>query len=131
MIGRRRLFGLGLAATLAVGGLSDLTGRLGAPANAEEGGEGHLDGHVLADDGSPLAGATVTVISAELEAGDATLTTDGDGRFALGPVRPGLYDVVVELDGYGRGSLTTLRVQDGQATRAEIVLQRRASSEGY
>jgi uncharacterized GH25 family protein len=109
------------AALLVIGGL----------VHADEGGSGHLEGQVVAEDGAPAAGAFVTVSSPELEDGDTTVTTDGAGRFALGPVRAGLYDVAVEVEGYNRGSLTTLRVQDGQTTRAEIVLQRRAQGQGY
>ena len=83
-------------------------------------------------DGAPLAGAIVTVVSAELDAGDVTLTTDDAGRFTLGPLRPGLYDVIVELAGYRRGSLSTLKVEDGRTTQADIVLERRTGGEdGY
>lgn len=125
MIERRRLIGLGVAATLALGGLAGQHS-----AKAQETGSGRLDGHVVADDGAPLAGAVVTITSAELETGDTTLTTDDQGQFTLGPVRPGLYDVAVELDGYRDGSVTAIQVQDGRPTLAEIVLQRRAPGEG-
>jgi hypothetical protein len=126
---RRRLFGLGLAVTLALGGLAGPTEDV---VQAQEVGSGQLSGQVLGPDGAPLADAIVTVSSAELEAGDTTLTTDGNGQFTLGPVRPGLYDVAVELNGYRRGLLATLRVDDGRTTRAEIVLERRANGEdGY
>jgi hypothetical protein len=129
MIERRRLFGLGLAATLALGGLA---GPADDAAQAQEAGSGQLNGQVFGQDGAPIADAIVTVSSAELDAGDATLTTDGNGQFTLGPVRPGLYDVAVELTGYRRGLLTTLRVDEGRTTRAEIVLERRTSGEdGY
>ena len=125
MIERRRLIGLGMAATLALGGLA---GRHSA--EAQEAGAGQLDGHVVADDGAPLAGAVVTITSAALDTGDTTLTTNDQGQFTLGPVRPGLYDVAVELAGYRDGSLTAIQVQESQPTRAEIVLQRRAPGEG-
>jgi hypothetical protein len=127
MVERRRLIGMGLAATLAVGGLA---GQHSAKVQAQEGGTGRLEGYVVGDDGAPVAGATVIVTSAELETGDATLTTDDRGQFALGPVRPGLYDVAVEMTGYRDGSLTSLSVQESQATRAEITLQRRAPGDG-
>jgi hypothetical protein len=124
MIERRRLIGLGVAATLALGGLTETDVR------AQEAGAGRLEGHVMGDDGAPLAGAVVTITSAELDAGDATVTTDDRGQFALDPARPGLYDVAVELVGYRDGSLTALQVQPSQPTRADIVLQRRAPGEG-
>jgi len=132
MVERRQLLslgGLGLAATLTTGGLARA---LSEAARADEGGSGQLAGLVVSADGAPIAGAIVTVVSAELHAGDATLSTDDAGRFALGPVRPGLYDVVVELTGYRRGSLDTLKVEDGHTTQAEIVLERRTGGEdGY
>jgi hypothetical protein len=129
MIERRRLFGLGLAATLALGGV---TGQAQDDVQAQEAGSGHLSGQVTAPDGAPIPDAVVTVSSAELDSGDATLTTDGNGQFALGPVRPGLYDVAVELTGYRRGLLTTLRIDEGRTTHADIVLERRANGEdGY
>jgi hypothetical protein len=127
MIERRRLFGLGLAATLAVSGLA---GQASTGVRAQDAGPGRLEGQVTGDDGAALAGATVTVTSPELETGDTTLTTDSAGKFALDPVPPGLYDLAVELTGYRDGSLTTLKVEGGQPTRAEIVLQRRAPGEG-
>ena len=127
MIERRRLIGLGVAATLALGGLA---GRHPTEVQAQESGAGRLEGHVVGDDGATLAGVVVTITSPELKTGDATLTTDDRGQFTLGPVRPGLYDVAVEHAGYRDGSLTALQVQDGQPTPAEIVLQRRAPGEG-
>ena len=82
--------------------------------------------------GMPLAGANITVISPELDAGDTTLTTDEAGRFSLGPIRPGLYDVSVEVNGYRRGLLTTLKVENGRTTPADITLERRTGGEdGY
>ncbi len=127
MIERRRLIGLGVAATFALGGLA---GQYSAEAQAQEAGTGRLEGHVVADDGGPLAGAVDKITSAELEAGDTTLTTNDQGQFTLGPVRPGLYDVTVELDGYRDGSVTAIEVQGSRPTWAEIVLQRRAPGEG-
>src|SRR4051812_12360641 len=127
MIERRRIFGLGLAATLAV---SALGLPASADAQADHSGSGRLEGRVVAEDGAPVGGATVTVTSPELDAGDATLQTDGQGQFSVGALRPGLYDLAVEQIGYRAGALATLNVQNGQATRAEIVLQRRAAGDG-
>lgn len=127
MIDRRRLIGLGLAATLALGTHAI---PVTASAQADDGGSGRLEGRVVGEDGAAVAGATVTVISSELDAGDTTVQTDGQGQFSVGALRPGLYDLAVEQIGYRAGALSTLNVQNGQATRAEIVLQRLASGEG-
>lgn len=137
---RRRLVqrgGLALAGvllTIASGGSLAGVGSLAAPATAraQEEGAGHLVGLVTAADGGPLAGAVITVSSAALPTGDASLTTDEAGRFRLGLIPPGLYDVAVELPGYRRGLLGGLKVEDGRTTDASLVLERRAGGEdGY
>jgi hypothetical protein len=134
MVERRKLLRLGgltVAATIAAGGLS---GGAEQTVHAQDGesGSGQLAGLVTGADGAPLGGANVTVSSAELDAGDTTLTTDDGGHFTLGPIRPGLYDVAVEVNGYRRGSLATLTVENGKTTQADIVLERRTGSEdGY
>ncbi len=126
MIERRRLMGLGLAAAVAAG-----TGTIwsGSVAQADDNGSGSLTGQVVGQDGAPVAGANVTVTSAMLDAGDATLTTDEAGRFLLTPAPAGLYDVAVEREGYRPGSVTSVRVGDNQTARVEIVLERRAPGE--
>lgn len=132
MVERRRLIrigGLTLAAAVAGGGVS---GPPWETAHAQEDGSGQLTGLVRGADGEPLTGAIVTVTSPELDAGDASLTTDAAGRYTLGPIRPGLYDVAVELHGYRRGSLTTLKLENGRTTQADITLERRTGGEdGY
>lgn len=134
MVERRRflrLGGLTVAATIAAGGLSAPSREVARAADDEDG-TGQLAGQVLGADGAPLPGAIVTVLSPELDTGDAALTTDDTGRFTLGPIRPGLYDVSVELNGYRRGLLASLKVENGQVTSADIVLERRTGGEdGY
>jgi hypothetical protein len=135
MVERRRLLrhvGLTVAAAIAAGSLSGARSEPAQAQNDDDPGTGQIAGLVLGTDGVPLAGAIVTVISPELDAGDTSLTTDEAGRFTLGPIRPGLYDVAVELEGYRRGLLATLKVENGQTTQAKIVLERRAGGEdGY
>lgn len=131
---RRRLVQIGgLALTGAL-----LTGARGgehvtvAAVSAQADGAGQLVGVVTTPDGAPLAGAVITVSSAALATGDTTLTTDDAGRFALGPIPPGLYDVAVELPGYRRGLLGGLPVADGKITDASLILERRTGGEdGY
>ena len=126
-IERRRLMGLGLAAALLAG-----TGSLWSTtsAQADDEGSGSLAGHVLDPDGAPIARVNITVTSASLDAGDATLTTDETGSFLLTPVPAGLYDVAAELSGYRPGEVTALRVASGSTARVDITLERRAAGEG-
>src|SRR4051794_41849024 len=123
---RRRLFGLGLAATLAAG---LTTGRVSPPVLADEDGEGTLAGRVVDANGGPLAQAVVTVMSAVLADGDATFTTGDDGGFVLAPTPAGLYDVAVELHGYQPWAVGALHVASGEAVRIEIVLEQRVPGE--
>ena len=126
-IERRRLMGLGLAAALAAG-----TGGIWpeSVAQADDDGTGSLAGHVLGQDGTPLAHVIITVTSAALDAGDASLTTDDDGSFLLTPAPAGLYDVAAEREGYRPGAVGALRVASGATAQVEIVLERRGLGEG-
>src|SRR5262245_21611439 len=121
-IERRRLLGLGLGAVLLAGSGTLWSGRA---AQADDDGSGSLAGHVLGQDGAPLAHVNVTVTSAALDAGDASLTTDDAGGFLLTPAPAGFYDVAAELNGYRPGEVTALRVANGATVQVEIVLERR------
>ncbi|MCC7370214.1 MAG: carboxypeptidase regulatory-like domain-containing protein [Chloroflexi bacterium] len=124
MIHRRRFVQVG--GVIAAALLAGTAGSAAAQATGE------LAGLVTGPDGAPLAGAIVTVTSADLESGEASLTTDAAGRYTLGQIPPGLYDVTVELQGYRKGSLATLKVEDGRTTQADLVLERRFGGEdGY
>lgn len=112
-ITRRQVVGLGLAAALAYA----------APRASAEG-EAGIDGRAVDADGSPLAGASVSVTSPDLPEGEVALTADASGGFRL-TVGPGLYDVVVELPGYRRGEWRDVRVQAGRHTSIAISLERR------
>lgn len=124
MIHRRRL--------VQLGGIIAAAAVVGEAASAAAQSTGQLSGLVTGPDGTPVAGAFVTVTSAELDNGEAALTTDAAGHYSLSQIPPGLYDVTVELPGYRRGSLTTLKVEDGRTTQADLVLERRTGGEdGY
>jgi len=124
---RRRLFGLGLAASV-LAGLCPSRSIANARAD-DETGEGTLAGRVVGADGGPLAQANVTVTSAALAAGDATLTTDDGGRFLLTPAPTGLYDVAVDLQGYRPGLVGGLHVGNGETVQVEIMLEPRGPGE--
>jgi len=129
MLGRRRLVGLGLAA-LAVGGKVVWDGADTLLAQDQDGATGALLGQVVDAGGGPLPGVTVTLLSASLEAGDLTLTTDGDGRFGLSPAPVGLYDVQADRDGFRTGTLGAVTVATGKTTQATVMLERRVPGDG-
>lgn len=67
----------------------------------------------------PAEGQTVTLSS---EAGDrTTATTEANGRFGFGDLRPGLYLVSAALPGFARTSSELLRVRAGQDTDAGVL----------
>ncbi len=120
-IGRRRLLGLGLAAAF---GLAALGGSASGLAEAS------IDGRVVDEAGAPLPNAVVSVQSPDLPDGEANTSTDAQGVFHLAPVRAGLYDLTVELEGFRRGERRDLLVEEGRAAQVEIKLERRGPGEG-
>ena len=60
---------------------------------------GTLQGVVVASDGSPLPGVTVTITG---PAGKRSEVTDADGTFEFRGVTPGSYKIVSDLVGFGR-----------------------------
>ena len=64
---------------------------LAAPAGAQSTGSVH--GRVTTGDGRPVAGATVTLVSLESQAGGIETVTGADGRFGEVDLAPGQYSV--------------------------------------
>jgi hypothetical protein len=122
---------LGLA-TLAVG--STLTwsdaDALFAQGDDADGATGTLSGQVTDASGAPLPGATVTLLSPALDAGDLVLTTDSAGRFILAVAPVGLYDVQAECDGFRAGVLGAVPVKRDQTAQATVVLEPRVAGDG-
>ncbi len=58
-----------------------------------------LSGVVRAGDGSPLAGATVTLATAGTRREQHTAVSRADGRFSLSAIAPGRYNVTAQLPG--------------------------------
>jgi hypothetical protein len=125
MLGRRRLVGLGLVA-LAIGTFRGNVETLFAQGEDADGATGMLTGQV----GTPLAGAVVMLLSSSLEAGDLTLTADGDGRFSLSPAPVGLYDVQADRDGFRTGTLGAVPVRAGEVSHPAVVLEPRIAGDG-
>jgi uncharacterized membrane protein len=78
---------------------------------------GTITGRVTdAEDGSPLAGATVTD-------GTRMTTTDASGEYAIADVPPGTYEVTASKVGYESSSLT-VTVLEGNSAVADLSLTR-------
>ncbi|MGH2626810.1 MAG: carboxypeptidase-like regulatory domain-containing protein, partial [Anaerolineales bacterium] len=63
-------------------------------------GRGRLQGIVTNDQGQPLEGATVTVRREEKNDGPEPTKTDQKGRWAVGGLATGNWEIVVEAAGY-------------------------------
>lgn len=88
---------------------------------------GVLEGRVVDGDGQPLVGA---VVLASLTAGGLPrdAVSGDDGRFRVGFLPPGEYNLQVQADGYRDQLVEALRVSAGSVRRLEVTL---ASAEGF
>ena len=86
-----------------------------SPALAQK---GSVAGVVIdAETGETLVGANVV-----LEGTAVGTTTDLDGRYVLGPLDPGVYDVVYSYIGFSAKTVRSVEVAAGAATRIDVSL---------
>ena len=102
-----------LCATLFVIGLNHPV------ATAQDTEAGRVEGRVVDASEHPLAGATVTLPSAEPTRGT---TTDADGRFVLENLAPGTVDLEIRFLGYATAQ-RTVEVRAGDTTSLVVTLQ--------
>jgi hypothetical protein len=95
---------------LAAGGTVDRD--VAVPSAAPAGVAGRV---ISADDGSPLAGASIALSDA------GAFTTGNDGRFRFEKVSEGLHEVRIELQGYGP-ALDTVELASGESLELEVRL---------
>src|SRR5207245_6438407 len=62
---------------------------------------GSLTGTVTSPDGAPIPGATVTVRNTNTRQ-ERTVITDESGRFVVGGLSPGPYEVIIEYAGFAK-----------------------------
>lgn len=76
---------------------------------------GAVTGTVTDDSGNPVAGATVTVTAGGRQGNGDSFSTqcDGRGRFAIGNMTPGVYDLAALHEAVGEGDVQ-VQVQAGQ-----------------
>ncbi len=79
---------------------------------------GTVTGAVVDGKGQPVSGAMVRAAAdaREMDAPPMGLTSDGDGRFTLYDVRPGLYVVEARAAGHPPGNVSDVRVTAGATT---------------
>jgi hypothetical protein len=100
----------------------------GGEALAQNPTDASIRGVVYDPDGSPVAGAPVTLVHGPSGAG-ATTTTDAGGRYQFGAVRPGgPYRVRVAMLGFAPIERTGVSVQLGQALVLDFRLSVRAAT---
>lgn len=107
----RRVVGAVVLCVLAAGGFP------GGPL-AAQGTTGKIAGRVLDEEtGKPLT--LVQVFVPSLETGGVT---DVNGRYSLGPLPVGTYDLQVRVIGYARKTITGIAVEAGRTTNLDISL---------
>jgi len=94
------------------------------PLEAQE--PGALTGRVLAaETAAPIASVAVEVRDAEGRALRSTLTGP-EGSFRIDGIEPGRYTVAFELAGWASHRERAVRIREGETTRLEVTLRRRA-----
>jgi len=82
-------------------------------AASAQGSSGRLAGTVLDSSGGVLPGATVTLTNVQTNQSATAVTTD-TGAFLFPQLQPGMYKVVVELQGFKTSSYTDIAINVGQ-----------------
>lgn len=82
---------------------------------------GTIKGRVTSPDGASIEGASIMIVSGPVHH-DLASETDRYGRYELGPVSPGTYQVSVAAEGF-TSEVGAIPVRSGRVTRADITLQ--------
>ena len=84
--------------------------------------QGEVAGQVRDETGGVLPGVTITVASPELIEGSRVAVSDGQGRFGVVDLRPGLYTVTFELAGFRRVVRDEIEVTGGATVTVDAQL---------
>ena len=90
---------------------------------------GRILGQVHSVDGAPLAGATVTASSEVVMGGSRTAVTGETGAFRFAAMPPGVYDVMVTMDGHSSQTMKGISVTIGGTGTANFMLMPEFSEE--
>jgi len=93
---------------------------LGSPALAQQTTTGAVQGSVQDANKAPIAGATVTLTSAQ---GTRNTTTDSKGAFRFPYLIPGMYGLSARREGFNTVEHSNVDVRLGQTVSMEITLQ--------
>jgi len=94
---------------------------IAVPLRAQTLTQGAVDGVVRDPEGKPLSGVVVTLRD-RTGFGSMTRTSGKDGRFMLGLLPPGQYDLLLEALGYQPLRIRAIPVRAGNGTRLDYVL---------
>jgi tetratricopeptide (TPR) repeat protein len=102
---------------------------LAAPVHSQDWrGSGRMEGRVLDDGGGPLEGVTVKATLPERQ-GETTLKTDKKGRWILGGVTAGTWNMDFQLDGYVTRQISVkLASESSRLAPIEVKLAKAAPS---
>jgi tetratricopeptide (TPR) repeat protein len=92
------------------------------------GGKARVDGVVKNEKGEPLAGATVKLRWGKSGHGGPDLTTDKNGRWSVGGIQPGPWDVDVEAAGYQTKKINVSLQESGRNPSVELQLEPQAQA---
>ena len=84
---------------------------------------GSISGTVRDPTGAALAGVTVTVRGPALQRDSLRTSTNAAGRYRLSPIPAGVYQLTLELDGFGKAVIQDLRLAINQAVRLDRTLE--------
>ncbi len=99
-----------------------LLGILGAAGAAAPTNAGVLEGSVLDAGRAPVAGATITARG--LATGfRRSAVSEASGRFRLGPLPAGAYDVTAEVSGFATGLARGVAISDAPVARVDFILK--------
>lgn len=90
--------------------------------------DGAVAGTVTDPSGAVVAGATITVTNPATN-NQETGTTDGNGRFLIGHLPPGIYAVQISASGFATFRATKVTVEVGRATTLDASLGMQAQAE--
>ncbi len=82
---------------------------------------GVIQGRVLAEDGSPIASATIEVAQPDGSYPKSTIT-GADGSYRIPFLPPGIYDLTARMIGYRQTDITGIRVRASLATPVAVAL---------
>ena len=87
---------------------------------------GFVEGQVMDDTNRPLAGAPVEVVAMPSDDIPEAISADKDGRFVLGPLPPGRYQIVARVPDHVQMESPDVRVRPEGTTSVKLRLARAA-----